>query len=241
MTGEKFARSLMSPVPLDSLMFVVQGGMPADFILGLSVQVFEGRRNTGAYGKGFEPADPQFGRVLRLVGVLQRATVLETEVTRQGEHVELGVRFHASDPSNYGLAAELAELKSLLGVPDELDRLKVVFGNLAPEPDVIGIRTRSLVQILGVLGTGVQVQSEHLAEGLALPVDSSMAVPGFTVHSGEEEPDEAFVAVPYEGLWFWIDRRDLASKTTFAVVTMMFNFLEGGAGKASPVLTIPTN
>jgi len=34
MTGEKFARSLPSPVPLDVLMFVIQGRTPADFLLG---------------------------------------------------------------------------------------------------------------------------------------------------------------------------------------------------------------
>ena len=36
MTGQRFARNLLSPVPLDALMFVIQGGTPADFILGLT-------------------------------------------------------------------------------------------------------------------------------------------------------------------------------------------------------------
>ena len=93
----------------------------------------------------------------------------------------------------------------------------------------------------GASGKAGFFEMEHLAEGRAFPVDSSIAAPGFTVHSGEEKPDEAFVAVPYEGLWFWIDRRDLASKTTIAAVTMLFNFLEGGGSEASPVLTIPVN
>jgi hypothetical protein len=40
-------------------------------------------------------------------------------------------------------------------------------------------------------------------------------------------------------LWFWIDRQDLDSKTTLSVVTLLFDFLEGG-NKVSPILTIPT-
>jgi hypothetical protein len=65
-------------------------------------------------------------------------------------------------------------------------------------------------------------------------------MPGeFTVHCGKEKPKGAFVSVPYEGLWFWIDRRDLVSKTTLSAVTVLFNFLEVD-NKASPVLTIPT-
>ena len=70
-------------------------------------------------------------------------------------------------------------------------------------------------------------------------MDPALVARGFTVHSGKDKPAEAFVAVPYEGLWFWIDRRDLPSKAALSVVTLLFNFLEGGS-TASPVLTIPT-
>ena len=73
-----------------------------------------------------------------------------------------------------------------------------------------------------------------------MPVNATQLPRGFTVHSGKEKPAAAFVAVSYEGLRFWIDRKDLASKSTLNAVTLMFNFLEGGS-KMSPVLTIPTS
>jgi hypothetical protein len=65
-----------------------------------------------------------------------------------------------------------------------------------------------------------------------------MSPPGFTVHSGKDKPAEAFVAVPYEGLWFWIDRRDLSSKTTSP--PLPFVQLPGGGAKRSCV-NIPTS
>jgi hypothetical protein len=97
-----------------------------------------------------------------------------------------------------------------------------------------------LLQILQTLGAGVQIPVDSTATGSAFPVQPSQVPGGFTVHSGKEKPDQAFAAVPYEGLWFWIDRRDLPSKTTLAAVTILFNFLAGGS-KVSPVLTIPAN
>ena len=96
------------------------------------------------------------------------------------------------------------------------------------------------MQILQTLSAGVQIPLDHTADGSAFPVHHPQVPVGFTVHSGREEPDRPFVAVPYEGLWFWIDRRDLPSKTTLAAVTVLFNFLSGGS-KVSPVLTITTN
>jgi len=37
LTGEKFTRTLMSPVPLEFLWSVIQGGSPVDFLLGLTL------------------------------------------------------------------------------------------------------------------------------------------------------------------------------------------------------------
>lgn len=241
MTGEKFARSLMSPVPLDALMFVTQGGAPAGFILGLMIYSFEGHHNLGASGRGFEPADPKFHRLIELVDVLIQNRGLETKIIQQEDRAEVWLHFRSADPVKSIAKQHQAELKSLLGVPSGLDRVRVVFGTDAADPAVIGIRTRSLMQIMGVLGAGVRIQPDHLTDGSSVPVDYAYVPSEFTVHSGPQKPEGAFVAVPYEGLWFWIDRQDFVSKFTLSVVTILFNFLESGSSKVPAVLTIPTN
>jgi hypothetical protein len=53
----------------------------------------------------------------------------------------------------------------------------------------------SVMQILSTLGVGVQIQRERVAKGGVVAVDTSQPPAGFTVHSGKERPDEAFVAV----------------------------------------------
>jgi hypothetical protein len=240
MTGERFARSLLAPIPLEALMFFIQGGTPSDFVLGLTVRSIEGHYNLGLSGGQFEAAEPQFTRLLQLFRALQQARVAECEIRNEDGKVEDWILFHSAAPAAAGLAEQLAEVKALLGVAAQLDQIKVVFGTLNPEPGVVAIRTRSLMQILSTLGAGVQFLEGHPANAGVVPVDASQMPRGFTVHSGKEKPDDAISAVPYEDLWFWIDRRDLDSKITLTVITMLFNFLEGGT-KTGPPLTIPAS
>jgi hypothetical protein len=80
--------------------------------------------------------------------------------------------------------------------------VRVVVGTLAPEAGVVAMRPRSLLQILQTLGAGVQIPVDSTANGSAFRVHPSQVPGGFTVHSGKEKPDQAFAAVPYDGLWF---------------------------------------
>jgi hypothetical protein len=240
MTGERYARSLVAPVPLEMLMFFIQGGTPADFLLGLTAQCIQGCRNAGLFAGHVQPADPDFAKLLGLFRSLQQADLTETELTTEAGQVVAWIRFYPVDDVPAPMAEQVAEAKSMLGIPAHTDRVRVAFGSKHPAPDTIAIRTRSLLQILNTLGMGVQIPAGHPAQARALAVDTTFAPRGFTVHSGNEKPEGAFVAVPYEGLWFWIDAEDLATKSILSAVTILFNFLEGG-GKESPVLTIPTN
>jgi hypothetical protein len=145
MTGQRFARNLLSPVPLDALMFVIQGGTPADFILGLTAQSIEGLHNYSLLGGQFRPRDPQFARLLRTLRVLQEASAIELEVLKRKDETEIWLRLHSVDPSRPDLAEQIAESKRMLGVPAGLDRVRIIFATRAPEPGVVGIRTRSLL------------------------------------------------------------------------------------------------
>ena len=64
---------------------------------------------------------------------------------------------------------------------------------------------------------------------------------GFRVKSAKEKPKAAFVAVPYEGYWYWIEQADLMSKKTVGAITLLMHFLESGTGRSTPILTIPVN
>lgn len=241
MSGEQFAHSLMAPIPLDSLMFVVQGGMPAGFMLGLTLNVFERYHNSTIFGAELHPADPQFLRQIQLLNALQRASAIGVEVIRQGPQPDIWLSFNAPETLTTEAASQVAELKELLGIPAGLDRASVIFGAEAKDPGVIGMRTRSLLHIMRTMAEGIEIPQEDLDDGSASPGNAALSPDGFTVNAGEKEPARAFAAVQYENHWFWIDRTDFASKTTFSIVTMMMSFLEANDEQSGPVLTIPTN
>lgn len=241
LSGEKFARSLMAPLPLESLTYASSGGVPIDFIFSLAVQAFEGHYNADLPGVDVRPADPGFQEAISLLRALQLARAMEIEVVRVSDRVELWLEFLPADPVTSETAGKLLRLKSLLKIPPELGRVKLVFGNLAPSAETIALRTRSLMQMMRALGAGVLIPAQDLADGRARATDTAHAPGGFTVRSGPEKPKEAFTLVPYGGNWFWIEPRDLTSKDTLTIVAVLFNFLDSGAAKAAPVLTIPAN
>jgi hypothetical protein len=59
--------------------------------------------------------------------------------------------------------------------------------------------------------------------------------------AGDAAPKDASVAVKYNDRWFWIPDTDIQSKSTFAVVMLLFSISETGVKGGGPVVTIPAN
>jgi hypothetical protein len=83
-----------------------------------------------------------------------------------------------------------------------------------------------------------------LVTGARLPDGSAadwFALTGgiFRVRSGETRPARAFAAVEYRRHWFWVDDRDLESRTTFGLLSNLFSLQSAQSRAAGPVLTVP--
>src|SRR5258707_1278663 len=65
--------------------------------------------------------------------------------------------------------------------------------------------------------------------------------PQLTVHSGCQKPCDSFVAVCYQGYWFWIDRSDFNSKRSFLYLKILLALADTGQKEAPPALTIRAN
>ena len=173
MTGEKFARSLLSPVPLDAVWSVVQGGVPADFLLGLTVQSMGGHYNLGLYGGEIQKMDPEFARMLQVMRSLQEAHAFDPEIISNSERAETWMRFPAPGSFTPSLVEQAAELKVLLNIPAGTERVRVTYGTRNAEPGVVAVRTRSLMQIISTLGAGVQIPVEHATAGEVLRLEAA--------------------------------------------------------------------
>lgn len=242
LTGDRFLRGLVTPLPARSVMLMLQAGYAADFTLGWSLGALNGLRNRPAAAAGTsQAAEPGFLRALELLRAIQEdggVGVVLRPATQGGEDTVLV--FSREGRSQASLAAS-AELRALLGLSPEAGEFVLVTSPGRGGEGELALQPRSLLQIMTSMAAGVQVPPEHLAEQRAVPAapleDGAAA---FRVPCGPAEPPDAFVAVPYRGQWFWIDDRDWRSKRSFALVMFLFTLTEGSATERPPVLTIPT-
>ena len=116
------------------------------------------------------------------------------------------------------------------------------------DPARVMLTGRSVLGVMTFLAQEVDVPPEHVRQGL---VHQTMGPDGrafdwgqvsrglFRVHSSSSRPDHAFLEVYYRGHWFYIDDRDLESKSTYTLLAQLFSLQSASGSMQAPVLTIP--
>jgi hypothetical protein len=95
LTGDKFTRSLLRPIPPVRIFQLVQAGYPADFVLQVTVRALNGisiRRSVGDEGQG---ADPEFYPLLEALRRLQLDETVSLRLEKRGTE-DVGVLVLAS-------------------------------------------------------------------------------------------------------------------------------------------------
>jgi hypothetical protein len=108
----------------------------------------------------------------------------------------------------------------------------------------IGLRGRSMLEIMQVASKEIRVPAEDVERGTAFadsPRDrqSATGASGFAIKSSESAPSNSSLRIQYRGHWFYIDDSDLRSRETFAMLTALFAVVGGTVPGAHPVLTLP--
>jgi hypothetical protein len=244
LSGEKFARSLMSPIPPSSVLNMIQSGYPVDLVLRLCVQSINGIENRFGGGMMVHKADPRFYSLIEKWKKIQDAGAMGIRLQpldKKNESTLLVFRGKV-DPS---IQTEVAEARRILGVNPNSKEFKVSYGRVAEGDQEIAILTRSMLQVIIDLSSYMDVPAKDIQEG---KVNASFheelggvnVEPLIQVKTSSEKPVEAFVAVPYHNYWFYIDDRDLRSKRMFSFLMFIMTLVET-ADKAPPaVVTIPS-
>ena len=116
--------------------------------------------------------------------------------------------------------------------------------------EVFDLETRSLLQVLYFLSKGVEVPPAHLAQNLARTTRSAEGKPFdwtevtrglFKIRQSvaEQPPANAHVAIRYLGHWFFIERGDHDSLSTFSLVLELARLELSGKVAPGPTLTLP--
>jgi hypothetical protein len=240
LTGAKFINGLMTPIPPSTLFHSIAAGWPADAILLMGAANINGLNGESSTPTGVTIADAKFTRVIELMRSMQLSGFFSVRVIDgEGKHPATLLTLRAKDITPQ-MTADANELRELLGLDPEAREFRLVYGSISTGPREIAMTTRSLLRVLGMLATHVDVPAQDLAEGRAVPGVTDLDARAVRFHSGREAPPDAFVAVKYRNTWFWIDDRDLTTKRVFTLIMVIFTMADTSGNQGMPVLTIPT-
>jgi hypothetical protein len=241
LTGDKFAKSMMAPIPVTGILFLLQSGYPADLVLRICVNSINGLDN--AYGGPGNPraGSPQFRELMTAMRESQAAGGMGFRVrtAKEGQTVVMFIR-----PSEGQASVPSRSVRELLGLNASAREFSVVYGSFPDHDTEIAILTRSIMQVMIDFASYVDVPATDIAEGRLYSSQRSaeqtrLFPPMLTVRHGASAPEDAYVAIPYRNQWFWIDDRDRQSKQILTFLMLMFSLTEGEPAQAAPVVTVP--
>jgi hypothetical protein len=248
LAGERFARSMMSNIPPQSVMNVLQAGFPVDVVLRLAVQSINGLDNRRVAGgisrEHVRPADPEFYRLLEQLGRIQNSGDIGVRVPAGGKGDELTLVFRRKRSAAVDQAVHNVTI--LLGLDPTASEFRVVYGHVPKGNKEVALLSRSIFEVLLDISSSIAVPEAHVTERrVAATPEGDLGPQGtipplIRISSSAGPPEDAFVAIPYHGYWFSIDDRDPASKNLFSFILLLFTFVETGSKDVAPILTIPT-
>jgi hypothetical protein len=243
--GDKFARSLMSPIPPPAILSLIQAGYPVDLVFRLLVQEINGIRNRFGGEARAQSAEPEFYSLIEKMRKIQSAGAVGMRfIKKEKEEATFMVIRSERDPAIEALSEEV---RKILGLDPHAHDISVVYGAISRDDKEIAILTRSILEVLVDLSADIEVPDAHVEEKRVSPTHVEEAVkegkifPLIRVHSSSKKPDDAFVSVPYRDSHFWIDDRDLMSKKIFSFLMFVFTLVETGEKGTAPIVTVPTN
>jgi hypothetical protein len=242
LSGDKFTRSLMLPIPISGILLLIQSGYPADLVLRVCVNSINDLQNS--YGGPGRPqaGDPKFRELIAAIRQSQAAggMGMRVKATTDKQAVVMFLR----PSTDEAIATPVRKIRELLGLNESAREFNIVYGTYTENDTEIAILSRSILQILIDFASLFDVPEDDLVEGSVYspqrtPEQERMFPPLLTVRCGPSAPGNAYVSVSYRDQWFWIEDRDRQSKQIFNFVMLLFSLTETGTPQAAPIVTVP--
>ena len=258
--GKEFALQLMSPLSLQMLQGLIHTGWDVDRVFRIIVQSMADIPNAMSASGPIPLNPPRYKKFMEIMELFR-------QIQKQGE-LNVGIRYIPTNqpissdsnkedskaPNSIQLtfSADMPEADRL---SDLLEGIKLKSGKYVlnmrqafNEQAEIGILTRSLLSCMYYLSLGVEVPIKDLVSGIAgqtcCPKGemfqwSDVIGDLFTVKTSPNKPENAYLAVEYNGSWFYISDNDLSSKRTFVLLQQIFNLQANQQIGPPPILSIP--
>lgn len=242
LTGDKFAKSLLRPITPTAIFSMIQAGYPADFILQATTRAINGKYNRSTTNHA---ADPAFYELTRALRRIQLSEGLGMRIERKGQEDTTLLFFRARITPQ--LSSDIDTVARELGVEPDAKELNLTYGAVPRNKQEIALLTRSMLEILIELSSGIVVPPDHVAsgrtgEGLGQhPPETGPGAPLAAIVSGRERPTNAYAMVRYRDTWYWIADTDVRSKRAFTFLMMFSSLAEAGSAGVAPVITVGVN
>jgi hypothetical protein len=242
-SGDKFARGLVTPIPPPVILNLIQAGYPADLVLRLCVNAINGIHTRYGGPVRQRPADPEFYPLAEKLQKIQHAGEIGMRIEKTADRDTSIIVFKKK--VSPALEADVAEVRRILGLDPEAQEFNVVYGSVASNDREIALLTRPMIEILIDLSSYIEVPAATLAERRTFPspapelVNGQPVIPLIRILSSPQRPEDFFTAVPYRQDWYWIDDKDFPSKQLFSFVMFLFTFLETETKQGAPLITLP--
>jgi hypothetical protein len=240
-TGDRFNKSFMTPIPPSVILFLTQTGWPVDLIYPVAVDSVNGHRGQVSGGINARPGDPEFTRLVQLLRKIQQSGAVGMRIIKTEDQEETPIMiFHRKNiPAEIEDARK--EVNTLLGLQPGIQEARVGYGLIQKDDTEIAMLTRSMMQIMAELASQINVPQEHITEHYTASNyfwddDDNYLI---RINHSREKPENAFVAVKYLDYWFYIDHGDITSKMTFTFLMILFSVTETGGKEGLPIVTIP--
>jgi hypothetical protein len=240
-TGTQFNKSFMTPIPPDVVLFLMQTGWQADLILPLTVDSINGLRSHVVAGANQRAGDASYYRVIELVRQIQQSGAISMRIKKAENMRDTTVLLFQKEGLEPDVQAARQELSGLLGLRPDAHEVSINYGLIPGGDNEIAMLTRSMLHIMILLATKIDVPPEHIADGRTVPAMATTENRKLMkIHHSKERPADAFTAVKYRDYWYWVDDRDFKTKRTFAFLMILFSLTETGGKEGLPLVTIPS-
>ena len=242
--GERFTRSLMTPIPPGVVVSLIQSGWAADAVLQMMVSSINGVQNRFGGGARARGADPEFQKIGATLRRIQASGVVGMRVEKTKENEWAVMTLHRKNVTPE-LQEDIRTLRGLLGIRQDAKDIRVVYGSAPQNDEELAMVTRSFLEILIDTAASIEVPDTHVGDGSVTrtAVFDTDAVVGYKpmirIRSGRDNPGDAFVSIPYGDHWYWIENRDYRSKQVFSFLMIIFSLTDAGPAKGQPIVTIP--
>lgn len=216
--GENYARLLLTPIPPPLVLALIESGWPIDMLIELSVKSVNGVRNDGSgFGK--------FSVLTQLLVEMKKNHDFVISIRKEQNSFQAKFVINPNLDSDGLLRIE--RLRDMLRMTHPAsNEFHVVFNEYPTASNELGIVTRSLFEIMSILGNGLK------------PYPNSNSTEFLRIFSSKNRPSDFYVMTRYRDNYYWIEAGDTRSEKAFLLTQLLLEINNSASSNPLPILSL---